>query len=110
MKKAYLLGVLVVAIAALNLTPTAARLVGTETDPVTDTAPVLLETFDFQVAATSIVCTFECADGTGFALDPCTDGSLGACCANGEPACSAHGGLESGICKQGRLGLPCTPL
>lgn len=56
-----------------------------------------------------IVCTFWCEDGTGLVLNPCTDGSLSACCARGEPACADHGGLQDGICQQGRLGLPCVP-
>ncbi len=67
------------------------------------------ETFDFQFAEAAIVCTFECEDGIGFGLNPCNDGSLGACCANGEPACADHGGLKDGICWKGRLGLPCIP-
>ncbi len=108
MKRAYL-GVFAIAM-ALILTPTTARLVFPETGSLTDTgAPALPETFDFQVAEHPIVCTFECQDGIGFVLNPCTDGSLGACCANGAPACADHGGLEDGICQKGRLGLPCIP-
>ncbi len=109
MKRAYL-GVFVVAVVALTLAPAAARLDFTDVGPLTDTGtPALPETFEFQFGAASIVCTFQCEDGIGFVLDPCNDGSLGACCANGEPACAAHGGLEDGICQKGRLGLPCIP-
>ena len=55
-----------------------------------------------------ISCTFNCSDGTGLLLE-CAFPTLGQCCAQGQPACSSYGGLASGICWQGRLGLPCTP-
>jgi hypothetical protein len=63
-------------------------------------APVLM--------STGISCTFNCNDGTGLLLY-CALGTLGECCAQAQPACSPYGGLASGICWQGRLGLPCTP-
>ena len=56
-----------------------------------------------------IVCTFHCNNGIG-ALYYCPDSNLGTCCGQAEPACAQNGGLESGICRRGRLGLPCTPL
>jgi hypothetical protein len=55
-----------------------------------------------------IFCTFECNDGTGLGLQ-CGLPTLGQCCAQGQPACASHGGLEDGICRKGRLGLPCVP-
>ncbi|MCP3961499.1 MAG: hypothetical protein GY719_26960 [bacterium] len=58
--------------------------------------------------STRVVCTFLCNDGIGF-LYNCPD-SMGTCCAQAQPACEDHEGLESGICRRGRLGLPCTPL
>ncbi len=65
---------------------------------------------DAPVANSSgVVCTFNCNDGYGF-LYYCPDPNMGTCCSQAEPACAAHEGLESGICKKGRLGLPCTPL
>lgn len=57
--------------------------------------------------STGITCQFTCEDGSGFGLDPCPDSTLGECCAYAEPACAGHGGLASGICTNGRLGLPC---
>lgn len=58
--------------------------------------------------STGIVCTFKCNDGYGFLYD-CPDPTFGECCSQAEPACSAHGGLESAICKRGHLGLSCIP-
>lgn len=65
---------------------------------------------DAPVANSSgVVCTFNCNDGIGF-LYYCPDPNMGTCCSQAEPACADHDGLESGICRKGRLGLPCTPL
>jgi len=61
------------------------------------------------IAEARITCTFHCNDGTGYVLLDCEEGSLGACCAVGATACDDNGGLESSICRQGRLGLPCQP-
>ena len=60
-------------------------------------------------SAARITCTFHCNDGIGFLYD-CPESTLGACCAAAQPACEEHEGLESGICRKGRLGLPCIPL
>ncbi len=56
-----------------------------------------------------ITCTFKCNDGIGL-LYSCPDSGLGTCCSQAQPACAAHDGLDSGICKRGRLGLSCVPL
>ncbi len=56
-----------------------------------------------------VVCTFLCNDGIGF-LYNCPDPGMGTCCLQAQPACASHEGLDNGICRKGRLGLPCTPL
>jgi hypothetical protein len=58
--------------------------------------------------SSGITCTFNCNDGFGFFYQ-CPHPTLGQCCAQAQPACSSHGGLDDGICWQGRLGLPCNP-
>ena len=55
-----------------------------------------------------VTCTFTCNDGIGYVYD-CPDPSLGTCCAQAEPACASNGGLDTGICRKGRLGLICNP-
>ncbi len=74
-------------------------------------APAVLPPFEPEPApmSTGITCTFNCADGTGFFYD-CPDPTLNECCQQAAPACSSHGGLTSGICKKGHLGLSCVPL
>ena len=58
--------------------------------------------------SSGITCNFNCNDGIGL-LYQCALPTLGQCCAQAQPSCSSHGGLASGICWQGHLGLPCTP-
>jgi hypothetical protein len=76
-------------------------------------APAQLPSVDAErpvsPASTGVVCTFNCNDGYGL-LYNCPDPSLNVCCQQAQPACSSHGGLESGICQKGHLGLPCTPI
>ncbi len=86
------------AVAAWALTPIQVGPTPAETPP-----PIL----PLPAGEVPITCTFNCADGTGLLLF-CEDDTLGECCQHAEPACSQHGGLVSGICKKGRLGLPCT--
>jgi hypothetical protein len=80
--------------------------VSTESVP----APALPDLGQPLASFTEITCQFNCEDGSGFGLDPCPDDTLGECCAYAAPACANHGGLESGICTKGRLGLPCQPI
>ncbi len=100
------LGILACAVIAMILAP------GTGQTNLVVSSPPTLPEFDFSapVSAAHITCTFHCNDGYGYGLNPCNDGSLGACCANAVPACANNGGLQSGICQLGRLGLPCVPL
>ena len=105
--KKFHLGILACAVMALVMAP------GTGQTNLVVTAPSgVPDLIDFSAPSWSIPisCTFHCNDGYGYVLDPCNDGSLNACCANAEPACAGNGGLQSGICQQGRLGLPCQPL
>jgi len=55
-----------------------------------------------------ITCEFDCEDEYGFVYY--CDDTLAECCAYGETACAEHGGLEWGMCRKGRLGLPCVPI
>ncbi|MEE8524051.1 MAG: hypothetical protein V3T72_08975 [Thermoanaerobaculia bacterium] len=89
------------AVAAWALTPI-------DVGPAPTENPIpLLEEMLVPAGEVPITCTFNCADGFGFLLY-CEDETLGECCQHGGPACSEHGGLVDGICKKGRLGLPCT--
>ena len=77
------------------------------TPPAADEA-LELPTVGLPMASlTGITCQFNCEDGSGFALNPCPDSTFAECCAYAEPACAGHGGLASGICTNGRLGMPC---
>ncbi len=102
MKRVHL-GILACAVIAMFLAP------GTAQTNLIVTSPPTLPEVDFSVMASDlqISCTFNCNDGYGYVLDPCNDGSLGACCGNAVPACANNGGLANGICQLGRLGLPC---
>ncbi len=91
-----------------------------ESVPAQTPAPALVDAegpslgleWTIEIAASSsagVVCTFLCNDGIGF-LYYCPDPGVGTCCSQAQPACASHGGLDSGICRKGRLGLSCTPL
>jgi len=91
-------------VAALTLLPGEAPAVSTVETILAD-PPVM----DLVAAGGKISCTFKCNDGIGYYLPSCGEGSLNACCGLAQPACENNEGLESGICRQGRLGLPCQP-